>query len=68
MKLWPGKSEKQKQRVAGAIIRDVTEILSYGEESVSVTLEEVPAEHWAEKVYRTDIEQGRLYRKPGYTM
>ena len=70
VKLWPGKSEKQKKRLADAITREVMETLDYGAESVSVALEEIPAAEWAEKVYRPDILQGpaRLYKKPGYTM
>lgn len=70
VKLWPGKSEKQKKRLADAITRDVMEVLDYGEESVSVALEEIPAAEWAEKVYSPDIVQSpaKLYKKPGYTM
>ena len=41
VKLWPGKAEQQKSRLVEAITKDVMEILHYGEESVSVTLEEV---------------------------
>jgi 4-oxalocrotonate tautomerase len=41
VKLWPGKSEQQKKRIADAIVKDVTGILNYGEESVSVAIEEV---------------------------
>jgi 4-oxalocrotonate tautomerase len=40
VKLWPGKSEQQKKRIA-AIVKDVTRVLNYGEESVSVVTEEV---------------------------
>jgi 4-oxalocrotonate tautomerase len=70
VKLWPGKSEKQKKRLADAIARNVMDILDYGEESVSVALEEIPAAEWGDKVYRPDIVQNaaRLYKKPGYTM
>lgn len=70
VKLWPGKSEKQKTRLAEEIAKDVMEVLHYGEESVSVAFEEVKSQDWAEKVYRPDI-QGKwdkLYKKPGYTM
>jgi 4-oxalocrotonate tautomerase len=68
VKLWPGKSEQQKQRLVDAIARDVMEILHYGEESVSVALEEVKAQDWAEKVYKPDIQKNlaKLYKKPGY--
>jgi len=70
VKLWPGKSEEQKTRLAEAITRDVMEVLNYGEEAVSVSLEEIPPGDWAEAVYRRDImdKPEQLYKKPGYTM
>ena len=70
VKLWPGKSEQQKKKLAEAITRGVMESLHYGEESVSVALEEIPANEWAEKVYRPEIvnKAASLYKKPGYTM
>ena len=70
VKLWPGKSEQQKRRLAEAITRDVATVLNYGDESVSVALEEVTPAEWAEKVYRPDTVEkaATLYKKPGYTM
>ena len=70
VKLWPGKSEEQKRRLADAISKDVMNILNYGEESVSVAIEEVSSKSWAEKVYKSDIvnNSDKLYKKPGYTM
>jgi len=70
VKLWPGKSEEQKTRLAAEIVIDVTKVLDYGEEPVSVAIEEVAPEDWAEKVYQPDIVNNpeRLYKKPGYTM
>ncbi len=70
VKLWPGKSEEQKTRLAGRITKDVMSVLNYGEESVSVAMEEVSADEWAEKVYRPDIVRHpeRIYKKPGYSM
>jgi 4-oxalocrotonate tautomerase len=70
VKMWPGKSEKQKARLAEAITRDVMEVLDYGEESVSVAIEEIKARDWAEEVYRSDIKKNwdKLYKEPGYTM
>ncbi len=41
VKLWPGKSEEQKRQLAGKITKDVMEALNYGEESVSVSMEEI---------------------------
>lgn len=70
VKLWPGKSEEQKERLAEAIVKDVTSVLSYGNESVSVSFEEVESSEWREKVYVPDIVEGpgKLYKKPGYKM
>jgi len=70
VKLWPGKSEKQKKDLALAITENVMKILHYGDDSVSVGFEEVGSEDWAEKVYRPDIKekQNQIYKKPGYTM
>ncbi|HUA38097.1 MAG TPA: tautomerase family protein [Candidatus Sulfopaludibacter sp.] len=70
VKLWPGKSEQQKTRLAEAITRDVMDAFDYGEESVSVAFEEIKPADWDEKVYQPDILNGpgTLYKKPGYTM
>jgi len=68
VKLWPGKSEQQKARLAQAIAKDVIDILHYGEESVSVAMEEVNSQDWKEKVYKPDIQKNwdKLYKQPGY--
>jgi 4-oxalocrotonate tautomerase len=70
VKLWPGKSEQQKIRLAEEIAKDVMNVLNYGEDSVSVAIEEVKSQDWAEKVYKPDILNNpeKLYKKPGYTM
>jgi len=68
VKLWPGKSEKQKIRLAEEIVKDVMTVLHYREESVSLAIEEVKQEDWKEKVYKPDIQNKweKLYKKPGY--
>lgn len=68
VKMWPGKSEKQKQKLAERIAKDVMDILDYGEESVSVAMEEVSARDWVDKVYKPDIQSkwDNIYKKPGY--
>jgi 4-oxalocrotonate tautomerase len=70
VELWPGKSEQQKARLAEAITKDVMEIFNYGDESVSVAMEEIPAADWKDDVYKPDIldHPERLYKKPGYKM
>lgn len=69
VKLWPGKSEKQKVTLADEITRAVMRVLNYGEESVSVAMEEVAAGEWMDKVYKPDIlgKPKQIYKKPGYT-
>ena len=70
VKMWPGKSEEQKQRLADEIVKDFVEHLGYKEESLSVAIEEVPQKDWAEKVYQPEIVKHpeKLYKKPGYKM
>ena len=67
VKLWPGKSEQQKRRLAQAITEDVMKVLHSGEESVSVAFEEVGANEWSDKVCQPDIvrKAATLYKKAG---
>jgi len=68
VKLYPGRSEQQKQQLADAITRNVIFIAECEEKSVSVAFEEIDPADWAEKVYRPEIldKQDKLYKKPGY--
>jgi 4-oxalocrotonate tautomerase len=68
VKLWPGKSEKQKGKLAGEITRAVMTVLNYGEESVSVAMQEVKSNEWMDKVYKPEIlgKPAQIYKKPGY--
>jgi 4-oxalocrotonate tautomerase len=68
VKLYPGRSEEQKQRLTEEIAKDVAEIIKCPEAAVSVAFEEVSQADWPEKVYRPDIleKQETLYLKPGY--
>jgi 4-oxalocrotonate tautomerase len=52
-------------RLAEAIAKDITSILHYGDESVSVAIEEVGPEQWIEKVYKPEIKNNldKLYKK-----
>ena len=51
VKLWPGKSEQQKTRLAQEITDSVMSVLNYWAESVLVGFEEVESLEWADKVY-----------------
>ena len=68
VKLYPGRSEQQKHRLAEEIVKDVVAIAKCEDRSVSVAIEEIRPEVWAEEVYRPDIldNQERLYKKRGY--
>ena len=68
VKLYPGRTDEQKTRLAEEIVKDVVTTAKCEEKSVSVSFEEIRPEDWAEKVYRPDIleNQQRLYKKPGY--
>jgi 4-oxalocrotonate tautomerase len=68
VKLWPGKSEHQKMRLTEAIVKDLMSVLRYGEEPVSVAIEEIKPEDWTEEVYIPDIQEKwkNLYKEPGY--
>ena len=68
VKLRSGKSDKQKAKLAEEITKAVMTTLNYGEESVSVAMEEVEPKDWTEKVYKLDIlgRPDQIYKKPGY--
>lgn len=70
VKLFPGRSEAVKQRLADAIVKDVVDIVGCDEASVSVTIEDVSTGAWKEKVFEPDIRAKKdlLYKKPGYSM
>jgi 4-oxalocrotonate tautomerase len=68
VKLLPGRSEKQKERLAEQIVRDVVATLDSQENSVSVAIEEIDPADWDAAVYEADIATrfSTLYKKPGY--
>lgn len=68
VKLYPGRSHEIKTRLAEKLAADVAEIAGCNESAVSVAIEEVAPDDWAETVYRPDIldSEDTLYKKPGY--
>ncbi len=68
VKLWPGKSEQQKTRLAEEIVKDVMDVLDSKEDSISLAIEEIQPDDWTEGVYKPDIaaKWDKLYKKPGY--
>ena len=70
VRLWPGRSEGDKLRLAEAITEALVRTVGCSESSVSVSIEEVPSAEWKENVYEPEIRRksDTLYKKPGYTM
>ncbi|MFC0204466.1 tautomerase family protein [Novosphingobium soli] len=68
VKMYSGRPRQQKAMLAEAITKAVTGTLGYGEESVSVAIEDVEPKDWAEAVYRPDIldRPDEIYKPPGY--
>jgi 4-oxalocrotonate tautomerase len=68
VKLYPGRSEDQKERLAAQLTRVVMATLNSSEESISIGIEEIEQGHWTEKVYNPDIRANPaiIYKEPGY--
>ncbi len=68
VKLYPGRTEQQKIQLAEEISKNVVSIAGCEDKSVSVSIEEIDPEVWAEEVYKPEIidHPERLYKKPGY--
>ena len=68
IKLWPGRTEIQKEELVLKIVKDVVEVLDVKESSVSVAIEEIPSESWGKLVYKPEIldKKDTLYKKPEY--
>ena len=68
IKLYPGRPEELKRRLAETLAEQVTAVTGCKRTSVSVAIEEVAPADWAEEVYRRDVLEapGKLYVRPGY--
>jgi 4-oxalocrotonate tautomerase len=68
VKMYPGRTDEQKNKLAQAIADSIVKIAKCEETSVSVAIEEIAPEDWAETVYRPDImkKEETLVKKPGY--
>lgn len=70
VKLWTGKTEATKQKLAEELAKTAMAVLGGGLESFSVAIEDVDPDNWKGKVYEPEIieQQEKLYKKPGYKM
>ena len=68
VRLYPGRTEAQKQKLADAITQALIAEAGSAEKSISVCIEDVAAADWKDSVYTPDIlgNWDRLYKKPGY--
>jgi 4-oxalocrotonate tautomerase len=68
IKLQSGRSEEQKTELAEEVAKVIMTGAKCAEASVSVSIEDVEAEDWVEKVYKPDIigRWDEVYKKPGY--
>jgi 4-oxalocrotonate tautomerase len=68
VKLFPGRSEAQKARLAEAITRAVMVEATCDEDAVSVGIEDVAPEDWDATVFEPEIrgKADTLFKKPGY--
>jgi 4-oxalocrotonate tautomerase len=68
VKLQAGRSEEQKARLAEEVTKAVMAGANCTEDAVSVSIEDIAAADWTDKVFKPDIlaKSDRLYKKPGY--
>ena len=70
VKLAAGRSPRQKAAIAAAVTRAIVSSAGVGEDAVSVAIEDVAPDAWAETVYRPEIlgKPDTLVKAPGYSL
>jgi 4-oxalocrotonate tautomerase len=68
VRMYAGRSEDDKKRLAEAIAQALTQALGSSERSISVAIEDIAPDDWMTEVYEPEItaKADRLYKKPGY--
>lgn len=67
VKLWPGRNDEIKIKLAKNIASSVAEELDVDIGDVSVAIEEIPREEWGEKVYKAEVKNNpNIFHKPDY--
>lgn len=68
VKMISGRSDELKTKLVEDITKVVMKATGNKEEAVSVSIEDIAPNDWAEKVYKVDIapNMDKLYKKPGY--
>jgi len=68
VKMYTGRTDADKARLAEALTRAMIDTLGSSEKSISVGIEDIEPENWGAQVYRPDI-AGKLdtiFKAPGY--
>ena len=67
VKMLQGRSEAQKEKLAAALVKTLTEQLGSSDHYVTCTVEDFDAKEWQD-VFKTDIEgkKDKLYKKAEY--
>ena len=68
IKMYPGRDEATKKRLAQANLETASKELERGTEHFSVSIEDVPQENWKEAVYDKVVSDKNTVIQPGYTM
>jgi 4-oxalocrotonate tautomerase len=55
VKLWPGRTEEQKDKLVKKITKAVIKSIGVAEDTISIGIEEIPKERWDEDVKKPDI-------------
>jgi len=68
VKLYPGRSDELKFKLADKITEAVVEVMDSKEKSISVAIQDILPERWAKEVYKREIlgNEEILYKKPEY--
>jgi 4-oxalocrotonate tautomerase len=68
IKMYPGTSEEQKEKIAQEITTILIKNADKPEEAVSIAITEVAEDTWMNEVYSKEIlpNMENLYKKPGY--
>lgn len=70
VKMVAGKSEEAKKVLTQKLVAAITSTINDNPDSVSVAIEDIPADKWKSEVYEPDIMScfDALYKQPGYEL
>lgn len=68
VKMFTGRSEEEKRRLAERVTLAVMNAIGASESSISVAVEDVDPENWSAEVFDPEIagDRDNLYKRPGY--